>query len=54
MSDKRLIGEDASLYRFTLGTLVNGDGTTTLTAGKIYKIAALAAASIFPIVLNFK
>lgn len=48
MSDKRLIGEDASLYRFTLGTLVEGDGTTTLTAGKIYKIATLATTSIFP------
>jgi len=50
MSDKRLIGEDASAYRFTLGTLVTGDGTTTsMSAGKIYKIAAKAtASSIFP------
>lgn len=51
MSDKRLVGEDASAYRFTLGTMVTGDGTTTfMSAGKIYKIAAKATTtSIFPV-----
>jgi hypothetical protein len=50
MADKRLIGEDASLYKFVAGATKTGDGSTiTLTAGKIYKITAKAtSSSIFP------